>query len=504
VIATDPVTRKETIWSSPPDAPLYTIPIWACTNDRAAARWIMPCEQPDLTAMLGTNYFVGGKGFCGQDHALWKFSSTRTFVEAYTTGFNTSYSLSDLLMGPMHTGVAIAASATSNQVEMLITETPGGPGNARIYTYPADAAALTGLGSMNYESAQIGNPLSNIDKLYMPQYVVTTDNKRFIGGAWHTADGRVHAAVMTNSSCAVTGWTKQPLVYDDGNSLQYYVSALGTSGTGATTVLVACISGLYGVGRFGLAYSLDNGATWNYLAPNTLPACAATAVPAGGTAQASFDGTPATYTDTKWLWRDTAKTLIPSRILISGTTAYVLLKRLTTTSPYYDPSGNTGFYVATCVLTAGSESFTLSGPFFAEHSGWFSVPDGQWNGDASRIRLARCIPSGASIDTDYKNYPYGGNSIGIYTWNPADPTTAPVLTNTIPLPSGGSQHPYTDKVEGWYPYHETGYGDGQVFLGARWVKGASGLVAVNISDQRVQDVYSAFHMSRVAIFDVGA
>jgi hypothetical protein len=86
---------------------------------------------------------------------------------------------------------------------------------------------------------------------------------------------------------------------------------------------------------------------------------------------------------------------------------------------------------------------------------------------------------------------------------------APALTQTVTLAhvqgaGDGSDYEYQDRVPYLYPAHAEGYGDGQVILGWRFVKGAAGVLALNVSDQRVTNVGLNFHASRVALVDLAA
>jgi len=231
---------------------------------------------------------------------------------------------------------------------------------------------------------------------------------------------------------------------------------------------------------------VNNGANWFFLTPG-----GAVAVPVGGMSHTDFDA--ANY----WIVADTDSTCKSAfRIIVTGTTAWMSVAVSTRTYVHWGFTGNTNHYLYK--LDLATPACTVYGPFFPAHTGWGAGLDIQWNG--SNIRCVRAIPKiGTNPDANYSDYPYGGPTLGVYDYTVAAPTVEPVLAKTIALDGTGSPYEYVDRVWGIYPGHEEGYGDHQVFLGCRWVRGASGMLAVNVGDQRVSDVNLVFHMSRIKI-----
>jgi hypothetical protein len=478
---TDPLTGKSIDWISPPEAPMYTIPIAACTDDRQACRWMMLQECPDLTATLSGNLYVAGKTWQVGSFGLWQFAADLSFTKLIRK-YEQFVAYGDILFGAGHLGTALHAGPTV--LEFTTTVEPQGAGALHLMT--CDGTAITDLGAIDYEGGKVPATTGSLYSIaYMPKSCITADNKRVLGAAWKTADGNLHASVFTNTSYATTGWVKQCLI--QGGS--YRVHALATSGSGASTIIVAAFGSLYGGTNIGLAFTLDNGTTWYYLTPGGAVAIA----DANGLTAAAY--TAAGY----WLTNAGADAVVPARILLSGTNAYLSAIHFTPSVGDLLPSGNSRHYFYHFNLSTGA--YDRHGPFLPGIFGSWAGLDCEWSGSLIRCAKPIAVPN-VNTDPGYTDYPQGGPTIGIYSYDPALLDTAPTLTKTIALDGLGSSLPYVDRIPTDYPWAHLCYGDGQVFLGCRWVKGSTGKLAVNVSDQRPQDVEQNFHMSRVKIIDV--
>lgn len=488
---TDPLTGKSTHWTSAPSSPLYTIPAAAATNDRAFARWGWPWELPNVTATLGGKYFCGHKSWQGYNPVVGRWSADFALEDTfkYDQG-NKTYV--DGLLAQMHTSTALHANPSAATIEWFLNDYAQGPGNIRAYTLTAAQApgtTPTSIGQLTVP-ALFGQAAGSL--AYMLKTAFTASAKRIIAAAFKLpSTSSAAAALIQTGNLATTGWAALSLVTPG--------SAHQIATIGATTLIT--FGGLYGNGTIGAACTLDDGTTWNYLTPTgPIP------VPANGMTAAAY--TAADY----WLVNNDAGVplLADSRLLLAadGLSAWIIAHTMNPVDadPYQRLSGTAAHYIYQLNLQTGA--CTPHGPFLSGQYGWFAGADAEWDTNGN-IRLIRAIPQTATNpNPTYNDYPAGGPTLQTYRYTPATPDTAPAATGSpitlANLPQAGSIYDYTDKAPTTYPWHKNGYGDHQVILACRTIPGAPGILAINASHQRPQDVDQFFHQTYITFLNISA
>lgn len=450
-----------------------------------------------VTVRTLTGMYIAAKTWQAASPGIWKYYGNGTFVKAMDGRASPYPTFDSVIFGGMHIGMSLHAPS-GGPIELLVTYAQSGPGGFDLYTAAAADINLTWVGGVpgTFPTDQINGKL--VTTAYMPKAVVCANGNRVIAGAFGTSDGQ-QVAVFVKNAFTPSAWTLVPILYS--TTVQYQVHDIAVSGN--TVVIV--FGGLYASERLGIAYSTDGGATWKYLTPNGVGGFTSNLVPAnaggppkngGGTLDTTF------LANGWWLLNDATYWFTPGSVQFdgSGNIWISTIRMQGTGSPsIYAVTGTSSHFVFKAVIAGGSESFSSYGPFLAGSFGFFAYMDMEWL-NTTVLRGVR--PIAVEADAVLYDYPYGAPTVGIYTFDTANPAAGWTLSKTIALDGTGCPYKYSKKLPGKRNWHETGYGPNQVCIGCRWIEGAHGRLALNMSDLRIPDVPMFQHFSRLKLVDV--
>lgn len=534
----DPLTGTRILWSAHAECPMFTLPNSACLGYRSAARRWAVCEHPDCAATFDGKIVIASAGFGTIPFQAHRFNATTLAyvdtlqVGAFSTGVGQE--TNDILIGAAHRIPQVAAGA--NYLYFVINSgVQGGSASWYVYKIAPSGTAFIKLANLSMTTAahwstnpavpQIGG--SNIaDGYYYGAQCVTIgespSDRLLVPGRTETADGKGHATIMYSDEVQSKGtgetavWTMVP-VFIGGNEVMSHVAEYAEED--GDNMLVGVVTTLYGQDYINIVYNENRGADGDWKVASVTADGQDMAIAAGGVAYNHADvvsrrvtaaGTPGVdepdlsdsnyvygvnrviydaTSQTAWVSltkSDLNRNVVPDPVTGAETTAQWLLKIDMTDRGTAEGKG--------CVQT-------LYGPLWTadKRSPACGMDIAMVSGQLTGI-----IPTPHRVTspyTGYHDYPEGAESLAVSNITFPGGTCTLTQTASVSVPRTGCPSEYYDRKPDRI-LHEYSYGNGQVFMGWRFVQGDSGKLAVMIGNQRVPGTYMSHHASQVDVYDL--